>query len=128
MAENDIRERQKSLINDYKQNPEAAQVTLTATAEEQAESWACSVDVGRANYDEVLPEEVGGPGTAACPGDQLLGSLAACSQITAQLLAERLDIDADISVEVSGDGDVRGEMGIDDEVPVGFQDIRLTYP
>jgi uncharacterized OsmC-like protein len=56
----------------------------------------------------------------------LLGALAACTQLTAQAVAENFGIDGDVSVEVEGDLDLRGTLGLDDDVPVGFSDIRLT--
>ncbi|WP_241991861.1 OsmC family protein, partial [Halorubrum sp. SS7] len=61
----------------------------------------------------------------ACSGDLLLGALAACSQLTAQAVAESFGVDADVEVEASGDLDLRGTMGVDDEAPVGFKDLRL---
>lgn len=110
---------------EYEQHPETAQVTLTATGSERDDIRACSVDIGRAIYEAELHEGAGGPGVGACSGDLLLGALAACAQLTAQAVAENFDFDVDITVEASGDIDLRGTLGIDDEPPVGFEDIRL---
>lgn len=121
-----LREAQAPLKEQYEQDPEQARVTLTATGEEVDDTRACSVDIGRAIYDAELHEGVGGPGTAACSGDLLLGALAACTQLTAQAVAESFGIDPKISVEVDGDLDLRGTLGLADDVPVGFDDIRLT--
>ncbi|AEH37773.1 OsmC family protein [Halopiger xanaduensis] len=127
MSDNDLHEEQKPLKREYETNPEAAQLTLTATGEEQDDARACNVDIGRAIYEAELHEGAGGPGTGACSGDLLLGALAACSQLTAQAVAENFDIgdDVDISVEASGDLDLRGTMGVDEDAPVGFEDLRL---
>lgn len=125
MAETDLQEEQEPLKAEYEENPDAAQITLTATGEEQDDVRACSVDIGRAIYEAELHEGAGGPGAAACSGDLLLGALAACSQLTAQAVAENFGVDVDISVEASGDLDLRGTLGIDEGVPVGFEDIRL---
>jgi uncharacterized OsmC-like protein len=125
MTDIDLQEEQEPLKNEYEVNPDAAQITLTATGEEQDDVRACNVDIGRAIYEAELHEGAGGPGSAACSGDLLLGALAACSQLTAQAVAENFGVDVDISVEASGDLDLRGTMGIDEEVPVGFEDIRL---
>ena len=123
----DLQEAQEPLKKRYEEDPEAAQVTLTATGAEQAdEGRACNVDIGRAVYEAELHEGAGGPGSGACSGDLLLGALAACSQLTAQAVAENFDIDADVSVDVEGDLDLRGTMGVDEDVPVGFTDIRLS--
>lgn len=125
MGDIDLQEEQEPLKTVYKENPEEAQITLTATGEEQDDVRACNVDIGRAIYEAELHEGAGGPGAAACSGDLLLGALAACSQLTAQAVAENFGVDADINVEASGDLDLRGTMGIDEGVPVGFEDIRL---
>lgn len=125
MPDVDLQEEQEPLKREYEENPEAAEITLTATGVEQEDVRACSVDIGRAIYDAELHEGAGGPGAAACSGDLLLGALAACSQLTAQAVAENFGVDIELSVEASGDLDLRGTLGVDEEVPVGFEDIRL---
>lgn len=125
MSDVDLREEQEPLKREYEENPDAAKVTLSATGEEQDDVRSCSVDIGRAIYEAELHEGAGGPGAAACSGDLLLGALAACSQLTAQAVAENFGVDPDISVEASGDLDLRGTLGIDDDVRVGFEEIRL---
>lgn len=125
MGNVDLQQEQAPLKEEYETNPNAAQVTLTATGREQDDVRACSVDIGRAIYEAELHEGVGGPGAASCSGDLLLGALAACSQLTAQAVAENFGIDVDISVKASGDLDLRGTLGIDSDVPVGLDDIRL---
>ena len=124
MTADNLREAQKPLKETYEADPEAAQLTLTATGDEAADATACSVEVGEAMYEAELHEGAGGSGTAACSGDLLLGALAACSQLTAQAVIENFGVDADVSVTVEGDLDLRGTMGVAD-VPVGFQEIRL---
>jgi len=125
MADHDLQADQEPLKREYEKNPEAAQITLSATGEEQGDARSCSVDIGRAIYEAELHEGAGGPGGGACSGDLLLGALAACSQLTAQAVAESFGVDADISVDASGDLDLRGTMGVDDDVQVGFEDLRL---
>ena len=71
---------------------------------------------------------VGGPGTAACSGDLLLGALAACAQLTCQLVATAMGIPVEhIRVEVEGEMDLSGTLGISKQVPVGFQDIHAKF-
>ncbi|PSP85942.1 osmotically inducible protein OsmC [Halobacteriales archaeon QS_1_68_17] len=125
MTDVNLRAEQEPLKERYDEHPEDARITLTATGDERDDVRSCSVDIGRAIYEAELHEGAGGPGTAACSGDLLLGALAACSQLTAQAVAENFGVDADIGVEVGGDLDLRGTMGLDDDVPVGFEDIRL---
>ncbi|SNR43372.1 OsmC family protein [Halorubrum vacuolatum] len=128
MAQDDLRAVQEPIKKRYQEEPEQARVTLRATGDEQDDARACSVDIGRAIYEAELHEGTGGPGTAACSGDLLLGALAACSQLTAQAVAENFGVadDVTIEVDVEGDLDLRGTLGLDDDVPVGFEDLRLT--
>lgn len=125
MTDNDLRNEQAPLKEQYETDPGAAKISLRATGAEQEDARSCSVDIGRAVYEAQLHEGAGGPGTAACSGDLLLGALAACSQLTAQAVAENFGVDVNISVEATGDLDLRGTLGIDEEAPVGFEDIRL---
>lgn len=122
-----LRELQKPIKEKYSQEPEAAKITLRAKGSEVDEgALACSVDIGRAIMAAQAHSGVGGPGTGACSGDLLLGALAACSQITAQLVAEAMGLPVrNIEVSVEGDLDLRGTLGISRDVPVGFSAIRL---
>ena len=73
---------------------------------------ACSVDIGRAIYQAEAHQGVGGAGTGACSGDLLLGALAACAQITCQMVAAAMGIPTErIEVTVEGDLDLRGTLG-----------------
>jgi uncharacterized OsmC-like protein len=58
----------------------------------------------------------------------LLEALAACAGVTLRAVATALDIPIrGGSVEVEGDLDFRGTLGVSKEVPVGFQAIRLRF-
>ncbi len=71
---------------------------------------------------------VGVAGAGACSGDLLLGGLAACAQITCQMVATAMGVPTEkIEVVVEGDLDLRGTLGIAKDVPVGFEDIRLKF-
>jgi uncharacterized OsmC-like protein len=85
------------------------------------------VDIGRAVYAAEAHGGVGGAGTGACSGDLLLGALAACAQLTCQMVAESMGLEARIEVEAEGDLDLRGTLGVDREAPVGFESIRLRF-
>jgi len=64
MAESDLQDDQEPLKREYDENPEAAQITLSATGEEQDDARSCSVDIGRAIYEAELHEGAGGPAGA----------------------------------------------------------------
>ncbi|HEV2113304.1 MAG TPA: OsmC family protein [Terriglobales bacterium] len=124
----DVRSLQKPLKEQYRREPKSSRVTLTAKGSEKETPLACSVDIGRAIYAAEAHKGVGGSGGAACSGDLLLGALAACAQITCQLVATAMGIPTQgIEATVSGDLDLQGTLGISKEVPVGFESIRLQF-
>src|SRR3954465_8262282 len=124
----DLRELQRPLKERYRSDPSASRITLTARGGEAAERMPteCSVDLGRAIYEAQAHPGVGGAGTGACSGDLLLGALAACAQLTCQMVATAMGLDArSIDVAVEGDLDLRGTLGVDRDVPAGFGAVRL---
>lgn len=124
----DIRSLQKPLKEQYRRDPSASRITLTAKGSENETPLSCSVDIGRALYQAEAHKGVGGTGTAACSGDLLLGALAACAQLTCQLVATAMGIPTQhIDVTVDGDMDLSGTLGISKEVPVGFEAIRVKF-
>ena len=124
----DIRSLQKPLKEKYRSDANTAQITLKAQGNQTDTPMACSVDIGRALYAAQAHTGVGGAGTAACSGDLLLGALAACAQLTCQLVATAMGIQTEhIAVQVEGDLDLRGTLGMAKDVPVGFEHIRLRF-
>jgi uncharacterized OsmC-like protein len=124
----DIRSVQRPLKDQYRQNPSTSRITLTARGSEAGAPIACSVDLGRAIYNAQAHQGVGGAGTGACSGDLLLGALAACAQITCQMVAAAMGIETEsIEVTVEGELDLQGTLGISKETPVGFQSIRVLF-
>jgi len=122
----DLRSLQKPLKEQYRTDPNASKITLRAKGGQTDVPVACSVDLGRAIYQAEAHKGVGGAGAGACSGDLLLGALAACAQITCQMVAAAMGIPTErIEVTVEGDLDLRGTLGISKEVPVGFESIRL---
>jgi uncharacterized OsmC-like protein len=86
------------------------------------------VDIGRAVYSAQVHTGVGGAGTAACSGDLLLGALAACAQITCQMVAAAMGIRTEhIQITVEANLDLRGTLGITKGLPVGFEEIRMCF-
>ena len=124
----DLRSVQKPLKEKYRSDPGASRITITAQGSQTATPIACSVDIGRAIYQAQAHSGVGGAGTAACSGDLLLGALAACAQITCQMVATAMGIPTKrIEVKVEGDLDLRGTLGLSKDVPVGFEHIRVSF-
>jgi uncharacterized OsmC-like protein len=124
----DIRSLQKPLKERYRRDPASSRITLVARGTETATPLSCSVDIGRAIYQAEAHQGVGGTGTAACSGDLLLGALAACAQLTCQLVAAAMGVPTrNIGVTVSGEMDLQGTLGISKEVPIGFEAIRVQF-
>jgi len=126
----DLRSLQKPLKARYRDDAQTAKITLKAQGSQtdSAIPMSCSVDIGRAIYQAEAHTGVGGAGTAACSGDLLLGALAACAQITCQMVATAMGIPLlGVEVQVEGDLDLRGTLGIAKDVPVGFGQIRLSF-
>src|SRR4051812_14167391 len=122
----DLRSVQQPLKEGYRANPESARITLTADGSGNDVPVSCSVDLGRAIYEAQAHTGVGGAGTAACSGDLLLGALAACAQLTCQMVATAMGLPVNaVRAHVEGDLDLRGTLGLDREVPAGFDAIRL---
>jgi len=124
----DLRSLQKPLKEQYRNDPKASRITIRAKGGQTDVPVACSVDIGRAIYHAEAHKGVGGGGAGACSGDLLLGALAACAQITCQMVAAAMGIPTErIAVSVEGDLDLRGTLGISKDVPVGFESVHLHF-
>ena len=128
MQTDDLRALQAPLKQRYKDDPEAALVTLRAHGTLDGTGVSCRVETGRALVDAGLHPATGGSGMQACSGDMLLEALAACAGVTLRAVATALDIPVrGGTVYAEGDLDFRGTLGVSKEVPVGFQAIRLRF-
>jgi len=124
----DLRSIQKPLKEKYRSDPDSSRITLRAHSDQADTPIACSIAVGQKILEAQAHSGVGGPGTAACSGDLLLGALAACAQLTCQLVATAMGIPfKHIRVEVEGEMDLSGTLGISKAVPVGFQNIHAKF-
>jgi uncharacterized OsmC-like protein len=124
-----LRDLQAPIKETYREQPGASVITLSASAGGDADNpVTCSVQVGQAIQEAQAHAGVGGPGTAACSGDLMLGALAACAQVTCQMVAAAMELPVGrIEVTAEGDLDLAGTLGISRDVPVGFSAIRLAF-
>ncbi|WP_159715801.1 OsmC family protein [Geminicoccus flavidas] len=128
MNGDELRAMQAPLKDRYRSEPEAALVTLRASGSLDGEGIACRVETGRALVEAGLHPATGGSGLQACSGDMLLEALAACAGVTLRAVATALGIALrGGEVQVEGDLDFRGTLGVDRTAPVGFQAIRLRF-
>ena len=124
----ELRSRQAPLKERYRDDAAMAVIVLKASATLDAAGVACKVDTGRALIEAGLHPATGGSGLQACSGDMLLEALAACAGVTLRAVATALDIPVrDGRIEVEGDLDVRGTLGVSKEAPVGFRAIRIRF-
>lgn len=127
MNAEDLRSIQAPLKERYREDPEAAMVTLRAQGR-LGEGVSCRLETGKALVVAGLHPATGGSGQAACSGDMLLEALVACAGVTLNAVATALGIDLrDASLQAEGDLDFRGTLGLSKEVPVGFRSIRLEF-
>lgn len=123
----DLQEIQKPLKEKYRNEPGSSRITLGAKASETGTPITCSVEMAGDVYEAEAHAGAGGTGNTACSGDLLLGALAACAQITCQMVATTMKVPTEsIEVVAEGDMDLAGTLGISKEVPVGFENIRLV--
>ena len=124
----ELREIQEPLKDRYRGDPQASKITLHADGAQGEDAMSCSVDLGRLIQQAEAHTGVGGAGTAACSGDLLLGALAACAQLTCQMVAANMGIATEgIEATVEGDLDLSGTLAVDREARVGSGAIRLRF-
>ncbi len=71
------------------------------------------------------PPQLGGGDAGPNPVELILAALGACQEITYKAYATALGIDLQrVSVELTGEIDLRGFFGVDDQVRAGYQAIR----
>ncbi|MCB0175934.1 MAG: OsmC family protein [Anaerolineae bacterium] len=127
MNAEELRSLQQPLKARYKEQPQAALITLKAQGR-LGEDVTCKVDTGKALVEAGLHPATGGDGINACSGDMLLEALVACAGVTLCAVATAIGIEIrDGVIKAEGDLDFRGTLGVSKEAPVGFQTIRLEF-
>ncbi len=127
MERDALRAAQDPLKQRYRDDPDAAMVTLVATGQLGA-GITCSVQTGRAIAAAGLHPASGGDGLSLCSGDMLLEALVACAGVTLGAVATSLGRDVRAGTEsAEGDLDFRGTLAVAKDAPVGFRDIRLHF-
>jgi uncharacterized OsmC-like protein len=122
-----LKEMQAPFKQRYREQPEAAVITLKA-AGALGESVSCKVATGQALVEAGLHPATGGSGLQACSGDMLLEALVACAGVTLAAVATALEVPVRAGrVYAEGDLDFRGTLGVAKDAPVGFRDIRLFF-
>jgi uncharacterized OsmC-like protein len=112
----------------YRKDAKAAFLTLRAKGTADESAVTCKVETGRGLAIAGIHPKVGGSGAELCSGDMLLEALIACAGVSMRAAAAVLEIPIrSVVVTAEGDVDLRGTLGVADDVPVGFKDIRLAF-
>jgi uncharacterized OsmC-like protein len=127
MNTDELRSLQAPIKDRYRKHPETALLTLRA-AGRIGESITCNVETGKAIVEAGLHPATGGDGLSACSGDMLLQALVGCAGVTLRAVSTALGIQLrDATIRAEGDLDFRGTLGVSEEVPIGFKQIRLHF-
>jgi uncharacterized OsmC-like protein len=127
MDKEQLRAMQAPFREKYRKDPGAALVTARATGRASAE-LAFTVETTRGPVEAGPHPATGGRGGTAYAEDLLLEALVACSGVTLQAVATAFGIELrDARIVAEGDVDQRGTLGMAQDVPVGFREIRLRF-
>jgi uncharacterized OsmC-like protein len=127
MNADQLKAQQAPLKARYKDQPEAAVITLKADGI-IGEGVTCNVQTGKALVTAGLHPATGGNGLSACSGDMLLEALVACAGVTLNAVATSIGVNLRKgAVHAEGDLDFRGTLGVAKDAPVGFKAIRMRF-
>ena len=122
-----LRSRQAPIKARYRDDPDAALITLRAEGR-LGEGVTCRLDTGRALVTAGIHPAAGGDGLSACSGDMLLEALVACAGVTMNAVATSMGLTLrDATVYAEADFDARGTLGVAKDAPVGLQNLRLDF-
>jgi uncharacterized OsmC-like protein len=124
----EFRATQEPIKARYRKDAKAAFLTLKASGTASDSAIACKVETGRGLAVAGIHPKAGGSGRELCSGDMLLEALIACAGVSLRAAASVLEIPIkSATVSAEGDVDLRGTLGVADDVPVGFKEIRLQF-
>lgn len=88
---------------------------------------SCEVEDGPWRFQAGMHEKYGGSNSGPNPGVYGRAALGSCLAIGYAMWAARLEVPFDLlEVEVQADYDVRGELGVADDVSPGYVEVRYT--
>jgi uncharacterized OsmC-like protein len=123
-----FREGQGPIKARFSEDAQAALLTLKASGDASESAVVCKVDTPRGLALVGIHPKIGGSGRELCSGDMLLEALVACAGVSLRAAAAMLEIEIRSAVvSAEGDIDLRGTLGVVDDVPVGFREIRLSF-
>lgn len=124
----ELRALQAPLKDRYRENPASALTPLTARGRIGSSGVTFDVEQFAGTSRAGLHRATGGDGSDACSGDMLLEALLACAGVTLHSVATSMGLQlGSVTGSVTGAFDARGTLGLDRSVPVGVQDVQVTF-
>jgi len=127
MSSVEIREAIDKLAKTIAENPDKARGKNTPATASLTEGLKLSV-TGPAGekFETDMPKGVGGGGGVPQPGWLLRAALASCTGTVIAMRAAKLGIALDkLDVTVDSENDLRGLLGLDDNVHAGLSNLRM---
>jgi len=127
MTPEQLRQHYERQVRVLGRRPELAAVSPQARARSGGDALVCEVEHGDGRGQRVdLPVDEGGTGGAPHPGQLLRASVAACLALGYRVWAARLSVPLESAeVEITCELDVRGQLGVADDVAVGWQRMLI---
>jgi uncharacterized OsmC-like protein len=123
-----LRELQAPLKRRYRDEPDSARTPIGSGGDYRDAGITCTIDGWAGPVRAGLHPATGGDGQDACSGDMLLDAVAGCAGVTLRSVATAMGIEVrSAAVRVAGVFDARGTLGVDRSVPVGVQDVVVTF-
>lgn len=128
MNATELRALQTPYKNQYRDNPASALITLKAVGRLHVDTVTCQLELHPNPSCAGLHPLTGGDGKGACSAEMLLQALIGCAGVTLGAVATAMEIPIRSgSITAEGDVDFRGTLGVSRDVPIGFQEIRLSF-
>ncbi|WP_330476382.1 OsmC family protein [Terrabacter sp. C0L_2] len=126
MNRDELRAAQEPLKARYREDPEAAMHSVSASAvfgEPVTVEVRTTAGVVRAG----LHPATGGDGSDACSGDMLMEALVACAGVTLHAVSVAFGVELrDVALRAEAQFDARGTLGVDRTAPVGVLMPRVV--
>ena len=117
----------ESLIETVRKNPKLANSVSRASTYSDQPNFTVRADIRGFTVPIDEPRELGGNDTAPNPVELLLAALGGCQEIVYRAFAAVLDIEIErIEVHAKGHLDLHGFLGLNEEIPAGFNNISFT--
>ncbi|MFL6158611.1 MAG: OsmC family protein [Marmoricola sp.] len=124
----ELRALQAPLKTRYTEDPASALTPLHAGGRIASPGVTFDVDQFAGTSRAGLHRATGGDGGDACSGDMLLEALLACAGVTLHSVAIAMGLGLrSVEGSVAGSFDARGTLGLDRTVPVGVQDLVVSF-